>query len=184
MSESAPTTASGIDRHRPTSSYIQADGRQVVSYCDEPGVYFGPDGRPVTDKQAAEVGFDVKADTRARLVSEKSDALAQDLKDFEDGLEAKLNEELSASDMQKVDPALVKEMGGIFNPEHQLRETSELKMNHRGGALFMVFHKKSGKAMLNEKSRGDVCVKFMLDWHAQGGELDTSQDDETDDDAA
>lgn len=41
-------------------------GMMVCAYCDDPGLYYAPNGYPVSAEVAAEAGFDVAADAKAR----------------------------------------------------------------------------------------------------------------------
>ncbi len=169
-----PKEFDGIDRSRPLVEIRGQGIPRVVMYYDDPGVYLDPHGKPVSEATAKMAGFDVVEDRKAKLVHKKMLEQAAELEAFRQTLELKKAGEVElavASSVQKVDRELVKDIGGWFNKDDQMRGTNALEMEHIGGGLFQVLHLESGKMMLPDKARGDVCVQFMLDWHAQGEEL-------------
>lgn len=65
-------------------------GWEILMYSDEPGVYYSPDGRQVSQKMAEDAGYDVAAMRRQKQRTEKlkasQDEIAREFKDLEGGI--------------------------------------------------------------------------------------------------
>lgn len=55
-----------LDRNRPMTVCEGPNGERVSMYKDEPGVYYGEDGQPLSEAVAERAGFDVRSLARER----------------------------------------------------------------------------------------------------------------------
>ncbi len=182
MEVEAPAPVRGLDRRRPITEMLTVTGR-VAMYLDEPGVFRAGNGVIVSDKVARNAGFDVAMHRRIAQVAEKRAELEAELEKFSDEIEVRGDaaaEGIMATQAQALDPETLAHLEPLkwSSPKpgepKLLRGTKTFHMKHEGGAFFQVIHNETGEEMLlNGKARGDVCVQFMLDWHANEAETET-----------
>lgn len=147
------------------------NGYDVCMYKDEPGVFLTKSGQPVSLKDAAKAGYDVKALQRAavkiKLLAEASAKIEKQMKAFEAESEDAIDQALAKLEGGDEDPPLPGDPGDdpgevVTTAGGDPRETPTRKMEHMGFGNWNVIDKATG-TILAEGITKDAAETVLME---------------------